>query len=102
MDPLQNLPFHIGGLGTSRITFNRNAYSPRHVLSRIVPRMKNVLGRASRLLAFGLTVIASLPAHPIVASYERFYSTASDSAGIVAGGVLLLNELNCVACHAPP
>jgi cytochrome c2 len=63
--------------------------------------MKHPLDWASRLLALGLTVIPSLPAHPIVASYERFHSTASESAGI-EGGVLLLNELNCVACHAPP
>lgn len=36
-------------------------------------------------------------AHPIVAGFERFYNT--DKSDAVAGGRLLLNELNCVSCH---
>ncbi|HEY1110122.1 MAG TPA: cytochrome c, partial [Opitutaceae bacterium] len=52
---------------------------------------------ALQLLAFVAgTVVAA--AHPIVATYERFYST-EPTAG---GGLLLLNELNCVSCHAVP
>ncbi len=35
---------------------------------------------------------------PIVAAFERFH--ASDGADVVAGGLLLLGELNCTSCHA--
>ena len=35
--------------------------------------------------------------HPIVPGFERFY--ANTAADRVAGGRLLLGELNCVACH---
>ena len=35
--------------------------------------------------------------HPRVIGFERFY--AGDKAGAVAGGQLLLGELNCTSCH---
>lgn len=41
---------------------------------------------------------AAAAAHPVVATYERFH--AAEPAA--EGGFLLLNELNCVACHAAP
>ncbi len=42
-------------------------------------------------------------ASPVVAGFERFYREENgDGAAAVEGGLLLLNELNCVACHAPP
>lgn len=37
-------------------------------------------------------------AHPVVAAFERFHGADSSA----EGGLLLLNELNCVACHAAP
>lgn len=48
----------------------------------------------------GWTGFAS--ASPVVATFERFYAGATDEAQIVDGGLLLLNELNCTACHAAP
>jgi cytochrome c2 len=61
--------------------------------------------RTLQLAGLALLLVGALPgvrAHPIVAGYERFYATATAEAELVAGGVLLLNELNCVACHAAP
>src|SRR5688572_11763191 len=43
---------------------------------------------------------AAASSHPRVASFERFYANSTDEAQLVEGGLLLLNELNCVACHA--
>lgn len=37
--------------------------------------------------------------HPFVAGFERFYSDADADDYLARGGELLLNELNCVACH---
>lgn len=42
--------------------------------------------------------IASPAQHPVVPGFERFYA-ASDS-NPLAGGQLLLGELNCTSCHA--
>jgi mono/diheme cytochrome c family protein len=52
-------------------------------------------------VAFGLLSIVA-QAHPIVAGFERFYADAAGEARAADGGLLLLNELNCVACHAAP
>jgi hypothetical protein len=54
-------------------------------------------------VAFGALAASSIwPAEPashaIIAGFERFY--ADDSADAVHGGLLLLAELNCIACHA--
>ncbi len=39
--------------------------------------------------------------HAFVAGFERFYQDkAGDKSALVRGGVLLLGELNCTACHA--
>ena len=40
--------------------------------------------------------------YPFVIGFERFYSGDDDPEYLAEGGLLLLNELNCVACHAPP
>lgn len=51
---------------------------------------------------------AAHPAHakpvnyPFVVGFERFHSSNDDDEYLAAGGLILLNELNCVACHAPP
>lgn len=45
---------------------------------------------------------SSALAHPIVAGFERFYAGERPETQLAAGGLLLLNELNCVACHAVP
>lgn len=43
------------------------------------------------------------PERPIVASFERFAATTQDDeAKLTEGGLLLLNEMNCTTCHAPP
>lgn len=47
-------------------------------------------------LQFATIVAAS----PVVAAFERFHSGKPNPS--VEGGLLLLNELNCVACHAAP
>lgn len=61
---------------------------PNHALRRFVLLSATVLVSA-----------ASQPAaaHPLVPAFERFYTAAEADA--VRGGQLLLNELNCVACH---
>ncbi|MGB3120294.1 MAG: hypothetical protein WBE58_15850, partial [Verrucomicrobiales bacterium] len=40
--------------------------------------------------------------HPLVIGFERFYSGDDDPGYLTQGGYLLLSELNCVSCHAPP
>ena len=40
--------------------------------------------------------------YPFVVGFERFYSSQDDDDYLAEGGLLLLNELNCVTCHAPP
>lgn len=65
------------------------------------------------LLAAGLLLAALAPAeghpahakpvnYPFVVGFERFHSGIDDDNYLAEGGFLLLNELNCVACHAPP
>ncbi|MDF2377592.1 MAG: c-type cytochrome [Verrucomicrobiales bacterium] len=50
----------------------------------------------------------SHPAHakpvnyPYVVGFERFHSSLDDDEYLAQGGMILLNELNCVACHEPP
>ncbi|NNE92501.1 MAG: c-type cytochrome [Verrucomicrobiales bacterium] len=57
----------------------------------------------------GVRTVRAHPAHaepvnyPFVVGFERFYNSPLDGEEYLAqGGILLLNELNCVACHAPP
>jgi mono/diheme cytochrome c family protein len=40
--------------------------------------------------------------YPFVVGFERFHSGLDDEDYLAEGGFLLLNELNCVACHAVP
>jgi mono/diheme cytochrome c family protein len=40
--------------------------------------------------------------HPHVASFDQFYLPEDDDAFLTQGGLILLAELNCSACHAPP
>ncbi len=63
------------------------------------------------LLAFWLGIVGRVeghPAHakpvnyPFVIGFERFYSSLDDDEYLTQGGLILLNELNCVACHEPP
>lgn len=52
--------------------------------------------------------VAAHPAHakpvnyPFVVGFERFHGGMDDDEYLAGGGFILLNELNCVACHAPP
>ncbi len=52
--------------------------------------------------------VSGHPAHaepvnyPFVVGFERFYSGDDNPEYLAEGGLVLLNELNCVACHAPP
>ncbi|MAB75994.1 MAG: hypothetical protein CMO47_06000 [Verrucomicrobiales bacterium] len=66
---------------------------------------------AALILAFVFGQICSLRAHPVhtesadypfVIGFERFYSSRDDDDYLARGGLILLNELNCVACHEPP
>lgn len=49
-----------------------------------------------------VSVPCPLMAQPVVATFERFHAGERDEAVRAEGGLLLLNELNCVACHAAP
>lgn len=40
--------------------------------------------------------------YPYVVGFERFHSSLDDDDYLAEGGFILLNELNCVACHEPP
>jgi len=40
--------------------------------------------------------------HALVAGFDRFFKAGDDDARLAEGGAHLLNELNCVACHAAP
>jgi len=59
-------------------------------------------------LFFAVPSAHAHPAHaepvdyPFVVGFERFYSSQDDDDYLAEGGLLLLNELNCVICHAPP
>ncbi len=63
---------------------------------------------AGLLLLGSGTCVKSHPAHakpvnyPFVVGFERFHGGMDDEAYLAEGGFILLNELNCVACHAPP
>ena len=67
--------------------------------------------RQGLLFAFLLGTVGRVeghPAHakpvnyPFVIGFERFYSSLDDDDYLTQGGLILLNELNCVACHEPP
>ncbi len=63
---------------------------------------------AGLLVLIGAPVARSHPAHakpvnyPFVIGFERFHSGLDDEDYLAEGGFILLNELNCVGCHAPP
>jgi len=38
----------------------------------------------------------------LVVGFERFFAEGDPSEYLATGGLLLVNELNCVACHQPP
>lgn len=40
--------------------------------------------------------------YPYVVGFERFHSSLDDDDYLAGGGLILLNELNCVSCHEPP
>jgi cytochrome c len=40
--------------------------------------------------------------YPFVASFDRFYAPEDDEDHLAAGGLLLLGEFNCTACHSVP
>lgn len=40
--------------------------------------------------------------YPLVSGFDRFHAAEDEETHIADGGLLLLNELNCVSCHAAP
>ncbi len=71
----------------------RNAHACRYLPSRL----RQILALTSLVSGAALA-----QARPIVAGFERFHASDPAPASSAAGGLLLLNELNCVACHAAP
>src|SRR5688500_15319373 len=67
---------------------------------RSSPRKSWWMGALVCWFVVGQTISAR--GQPIVAAFERFHGVERAGDSLVAGGELLLNELNCVACHAPP
>jgi cytochrome c1 len=47
-------------------------------------------------------ILAEPPDYPFVPGFDRFFAPEDEEPKIAEGGVLLLAELNCVACHAAP
>ena len=60
-----------------------------------------IVRAAGWALGLGVFVACAGAAGPVVAAFERFHGSEAPGSA-VDGGLLLLNELNCVACHAPP
>jgi mono/diheme cytochrome c family protein len=60
------------------------------------------------LVLFSPAFVRAHPAHaeevnyPLVTGFNRFHAAGDAPEHLAKGGELLLNELNCVACHAPP
>ncbi|MCB1066506.1 MAG: c-type cytochrome [Verrucomicrobiae bacterium] len=67
-----------------------------------------LLGLIGLSLFFLPKAATAHPAHaepvnyPFVVGFERFYSGDDNPEYLAEGGLILLNELNCVACHAAP
>src|SRR5688572_10132894 len=56
-------------------------------------------------MAFSLTVTSAAEtasSTPVVGPFERFFRAQQEETQLTEGGLLLLSELNCVSCHAPP
>lgn len=82
--------------------------------SRTLRLFSGIMGDAVLVLVgIALSCVTCLPlqAHPAhaepvnypyVVGFERFHSSLDDDEYLAQGGLILLNELNCVACHAPP
>ncbi len=73
--------------------------------------VKEVTGSGLILLLFLIALCPSAQSHPAhakpvkypyVVGFERFHSSLDDDGYLAVGGLILLNELNCVSCHAPP
>ena len=61
-----------------------------------------VLGTASMPTAWTHPAHAEELNWPFVPGFERFFSNLDPDDYLLAGGYLLLDELNCVACHDAP
>lgn len=59
-------------------------------------------GAVLAVLGFGLVSGVVVRAAPVVAGFERFHRGKADALARTEGGLLLLSELNCVACHQLP
>ena len=87
----------------------RRAFFPRLPCLASIHRFRAAL---AALLALGLTwqpqPLRSHPLqappldHPHVFTFSQFYLPEDDDAFLTQGGLVLLAELNCAACHAPP
>ena len=68
-----------------------------------------------KTIAAGILILLSIPfpslAHPLKAppldhphvfTFDQFYLPEDDDAFLTQGGLILLAELNCSSCHAPP
>ncbi len=70
-------------------------------------KILSLLG-ASVLLLGAAPKTTAHPAHaepvnyPYVVGFERFHTELDGPEHLAKGGLILLNELNCVACHTPP
>lgn len=88
---------------------NQSAFDPKRCQAARRPATALHIAIISLLILFcsGLEAQAH-PAHakpvnyPFVVGFERFHSSLDDEDYLAEGGFILLNELNCVACHAPP
>lgn len=71
-------------------------------------RLFGVIAAAVVVLIAGSQRTGAHPAHaqpvnyPFVVGFERFFSGDDDPDYLAEGGLVLINELNCVACHTPP
>jgi mono/diheme cytochrome c family protein len=64
-----------------------------------VPKSSPKYALAAMLLVLLPSGMVTQAAHPVVAGFERFFT--SGTADAARGGQLLLSELNCTSCHKP-
>ena len=54
------------------------------------------------VLGLGFATEAGASSAPVVVGFERFHRGVADDSSFAEGGLLLIGELNCVACHRLP
>ncbi len=82
--------------GSRSLSLHLASHSPRWLTAALLAGLALVSSAGAHPL------VQEGPAHPVIASFERFTTAQDDDAKLREAGLLLLNELNCTTCHAAP